>query len=277
MKVTFLGQLHYFNCCIPERLEGCEIEKINYDPERRRDWLQHDTDAWILFRPDFLYTVEELRAMRGKKIWISTEPVERKNVMQLYKRMMSGFKNFTLITHYDRTHLSLLKKSGIDAVEFPLPVNLVQYHSWRTLPEYDFFFSGRSTPHREDLMTRLKRKYRFFHAAHGLIDDRYVRAVNESSVALNLNIEGWPQLQHRLQNMLACGAFVMSERQTHDGLLKPGVHYVEFKGKADLEEKAEYYLNHADERCRIAQCGMEFAKQNFNAETEWQKIIQMVM
>jgi spore maturation protein CgeB len=59
---------------------------------------------------------------------------------------------------------------------------------------------------------------------------------------------------------MACGAFVLSDRQRDVlGLFREGEHLACFSDAGELAEKIRYYLDNPDERIRIARQGMEAA------------------
>jgi len=55
--------------------------------------------------------------------------------------------------------------------------------------------------------------------------------------------------------MLACGAFVISEKITPNAYLRPGIDYVEVASPNELHEAVKYYLNNDAARMRIANSG----------------------
>ena len=56
-----------------------------------------------------------------------------------------------------------------------------------------------------------------------------------------------------MQMMLACGAFVMSEKITPNSHLRPGVEYIEVSNEQDLYDKVRFYLNDDKAREKIAE------------------------
>ena len=66
------------------------------------------------------------------------------------------------------------------------------------------------------------------------------------------------QASPRVFEAMACGAFVLSDRQRDVlGLFREGEHLACFDDAAELAEKVRYYLDNPDERERIARQGME--------------------
>jgi spore maturation protein CgeB len=66
------------------------------------------------------------------------------------------------------------------------------------------------------------------------------------------------QSSPRVFEAMACGAFVLSDRQRDVfGLFREGEHLACFGDTAELADKVRYYLDNPDERERIARQGME--------------------
>lgn len=94
--------------------------------------------------------------------------------------------------------------------------------------------------------------------------EEWVRVYSASKIVLALHYvdpEGrYPvhQASPRVFEAMACGAFVLTDRQQDVfALFRDGEHLVGFAGGSDLDQKIVYYLNHADERRRIAAAGRE--------------------
>jgi spore maturation protein CgeB len=92
--------------------------------------------------------------------------------------------------------------------------------------------------------------------------EKWVRIYSASKIVLALHYvdpEGrYPvhQASPRVFEAMACGAFVLSDRQRDVfALFRDGEHLVSFSGSADLDRKIAYYLEHEDERLRIAAAG----------------------
>jgi spore maturation protein CgeB len=172
--------------------------------------------------------------------------------------------------------------------DFQLPVNLNVYKPLQAEKEWDIGFIGRSTdkrernfdmftPRREAYLGVLKRDFEFLHVSHGLTGKNLVEFLNKIKVHLNLHIDTYRQLQHRMQNILACNQFVISDPLTHNEDLQEYKHFVPFFNASDLFEKTQYYLDNESERLAIAEQGFEFVKKRFDAEICWKNLLCEVM
>lgn len=84
---------------------------------------------------------------------------------------------------------------------------------------------------------------------------------SSSKINLNFTIQDcvdWDTITLRTFEVLACRGFLITDKTpSAQKLLKDCVVFTD--GGKDLEEKIEYYLNHPDERQKIAQNGYEYA------------------
>lgn len=85
------------------------------------------------------------------------------------------------------------------------------------------------------------------------------------------------QASPRIFEALACGAFVISDNQRDVfSLFKEGVHLERFVDSKDLIEKIKYYLDHPEERKRIAEQGNNEVTQKHTYVYRIEKLIQLV-
>ncbi len=97
----------------------------------------------------------------------------------------------------------------------------------------------------------------------------YFYAISGARIGLSINAANDIRLYHssRLTHYLACGTFVLVKRVPDSDLLfKDGVHLRYFDTVEEFFDLANYYLNHEDERIKIANAGMQRAHTEFNCE-----------
>ena len=90
--------------------------------------------------------------------------------------------------------------------------------------------------------------------------DQWVKIYNASKIIIVIHYQDSQipchQASPKLFEAMACGCFVLTDRQKDvENLFKDKEHVVFFDNAADLKQKVQYYLNHAEERERIAQNG----------------------
>ena len=114
---------------------------------------------------------------------------------------------------------------------------------------------------------------------HGTADyiDVMPFVFNQSRINLNITLRsidtGIPQ---RCMDIMGCGGFLLSNYQedffldavTEDGsaAFVPGVDYDFYSSREELLDKADYYLNHEDERVCIARNGYEKVKKFYSID-----------
>ena len=77
-----------------------------------------------------------------------------------------------------------------------------------------------------------------------------------------------------MQMLLACGAFVMSEKITPNKYLRPGVDYIEVAKPAEMFNQAVYYLEHEEERNMIAQNGRNRVRELLDSKKTFSELLR---
>jgi hypothetical protein len=92
-------------------------------------------------------------------------------------------------------------------------------------------------------------------------------AISGAKIGLSINGDNNVRLYHsdRLTNYLSCGTFVLAKRVPDSDLLfKDKVHLRYFDSADEFFELAKWYLEHEDERKKIADAGMKWTHEQFN-------------
>lgn len=227
--------------------------------------IDYQADYNFFFRGEFV-PAGVLEQLTGVRIALSSEP---------FPRVSDGRYEFTLdsvgrymtfrslrrmpydyVFHYDAASLPVLKRDKLFlSGEFAFPVATSIYRP-RELPKnWDLFFIGRSTPHRESHFGLLKHHYNFLHICHGVWGEPLVDYICAAKICLNVHAENEVSWEPRMQMMLACGAFVISEKITPNQYLRPGTDYVEVGSPNELHSAVKYYLENDRLRNEIAKQG----------------------
>ncbi len=131
-------------------------------------------------------------------------------------------------------------------------------------------FSGES--HREAIVKRLLDRndtniYGCFGKPQiGGID--YLYAISGAKIGINVNAINSVRLYHsdRITHYLSCGTMVLAKRVPDSDLLfKDGVHLRYFDTVNELFDLIDYYLEHEQERKKIAEAGMQHTHTEFNS------------
>ena len=95
----------------------------------------------------------------------------------------------------------------------------------------------------------------------------YLYAISGAKIGLSINAINSIRFCHsdRLTTYLSCGTFVLAKRVPDSDLLfKDGLHLRYFDTAEEFFDLADWYLNHEDERIKIANAGMEHVHAEFN-------------
>lgn len=106
--------------------------------------------------------------------------------------------------------------------------------------------------------------------------ERYADILRRSKISLNFSqsVPGTHQLKGRVFEVLFSGTLLMeSENAETPQYFTPMVDYVVFDSKQDLVDKVRYYLEHEDERQRIAYNGYIRATTEYNHNVFWNKVM----
>lgn len=97
----------------------------------------------------------------------------------------------------------------------------------------------------------------------------YLYAISGARIGLSINAANDIRLYHssRLTHYLACGTLVLAKRVPDSDLLfKDGIYLRYFDTVEEFFDLADWYLNHEDERIKIANAGMQYVHTEFNCE-----------
>ena len=104
-------------------------------------------------------------------------------------------------------------------------------------------------------------------------------AISGAKIALSINIVNNVRLYHsdRLINCLACGTFTLAKRVPDTDLLfEDRKHLRYFDTEDEFFDLVDYYLQHEQEREKIAKAGMQRAHAEFNCEKMAQYMLDLI-
>jgi len=138
--------------------------------------------------------------------------------------------------HYDR----VLRMPGSDAHgawrSRPLPIDdrlYAEVGPTRSPPRA--LCVGRSTAHREWLLTPVKHAHDVVHYAHGLVGAAFVRVLAAADVGIALHAEPSPGFPAQALLHLAAGHLLLTERLSPLCGLEPGIDFLQIDSREDLE------------------------------------------
>ena len=287
-KIAFISQPEYFRFIYEQSLDDFadvfEFKlRMGLRPEDFAALVACQADYNFFFRGEFVPD-GVLEQLSGCNVALSSEP---------FPRLIDGRYEYTLdsinryldfrsirtkpydhVFHYDAASLPLLRKDGLAlSGAFAFPVDTMVYNNQTRPQPWDLFFIGRSTLHREAHFGYLKHHHQFLHICHGIFGAPLVDYLCAAKICLNVHAEDEVSWEPRMQMMLACGVFVISEKITPNPYLRPGIDYVEIASPQELHQAVAHYLEHDDERRAIARNGYERVRQVLNSTTCFQQML----
>ena len=290
-KVCFVGQHFYFGKQVERDLdEFYDVRWMELTRGVTSNWqelLEVEAEIFVFFMPH--QVPPEVRdALTGEIVAVHAEPLPKfvrgqymssQDLQGRLGALCPGLGAFRHFYHHDKTSFAVLERDGGRAKEFISAIATGTYYP-RELPKrWDLIFIGRESSYRLFIMLPAKHIFggRLLHIAHGIAGEELNWVLNSSVIGINAHIENIPALENRLQTYMACGLLVLSEPLSHNDFFKPGVHFVEFRGREELIEKAAYYLKHVEERQVIAQAGYDLVVSELAAKVKWPKLIDEVL
>ncbi len=112
--------------------------------------------------------------------------------------------------------------------------------------------------------------------------DQWVKIFNACKINIVIHYQDGKvpchQASPKLFEAMACGCFVLTDQQKDvQALFKDKEHLVFFDGPEDLRSKIKYYLDHAEERERIAQAGFAQVRAKHQYQDRIKKILDIMM
>ena len=176
-----------------------------------------------------------------------------------WQRHYARLFDLTLVAQKD--YVALLGADGVPARWLPSAVDATAFGD-RGLPRiYDVAFVGivdAARPKRAAVVELLQERFGLMvfgaSPAVRLSAAATARIFGSSKIVFNESVLG--DVNFRTFEAMACGAMLLTERVGNglEDLFTPGVHLALYT-PADLVEQLAYYLEHADERARIAAAG----------------------
>lgn len=279
-KLAFVTQPPYFRFMYEDDLNDIfDVREFHYkynmNDSHFNELIKFQADYNIFTRGEF-FPEQTLKRLNGIKIALSSEPFPRyidakweytlDSIMRylLFRRIRN--KSFNYLFHYDISSSPLFEWDGLGiSGQFIFPVALKTYKYDAIKKQYDIFFIGRSTKYREKYLRHLGRYYNFLHIGHGIWGADLTNYINKSRICLNIHAAREISWEPRIQILLACGAFVLSEQLAPNPYIRPGKEYIQFSGIRDLCNKLEYYLRNEEEMKTIGNNGRQRVLKYFDS------------
>jgi hypothetical protein len=252
LRLAFVGQSTFFEACVLEpgvdpRLEprfyefrgGGDVDALLASLERS------DPDVIVVFRPEIL-PAGAFAGIRAAALGFLTEPLPRTGngggashedlERRLWELGNVDGSNFDRIVAFDPLIAETADRVLPVWRAVPLPVSDRYYRPVKAPdPTSPPLFVGRSTDHREWLLTPSKHRFDVLHLAFGVDAARLERLMDEHWLAINAHNDRYPSFENRVCLHLAAGHLVLSEPLSPQHGLEPDIDFLEFRGREHLE------------------------------------------
>jgi hypothetical protein len=291
MKIALVSQPEYFKLHYENELDSLG-EVRHFDmvwsgrPDDFKALADFQADYNFIFRAEIVPD-ETINALRGVKIGLSSEPFP-KLINDQFEYTMDSLERFRFFTkinwkaldyllHYDQISRSFLERQGFRLSGYrQFPIARSVYRPSTAPKEYDIFFNGKSTEHREKLLGRVKRDFKFFHVAYGLFGQELISFINRSRICLNVHAENETSWEPRMQQLLACGALVVSEPITENPYVQPGKEFVEFHSEGELYDICAQIVRNPDGYTSHPQAGLKAMQLHFDPLDYFKRMISEI-
>ena len=270
--VAFVAQPEYFEFHYREILESQYTVRyfphsFSEDPGFFKPVVEFDADITIFFRGE-LVPIEVLEALSGLKVNLSSEPfpkiIDRNPVytedslarFEFFLRIFD--RPYDYIFHYDEVSRTFFERQGIQLSGFfPFPIATEVITPSNKPKKWDIFFSGRSTPHRDQFFGPLKRDFNFLHINHGVVGSDLLDFIHQCKISLNIHAENEVSWEPRTQFLMAAGSLLVSEPLSPTCPLRPGIDFIEVSEPWKMYETCKHILENYDDYKHIAESGRQ--------------------
>lgn len=225
-----------------------EVEKIVQKYSIDAIW---DIDGWMMSR-DFMFRRFPENVSVPKIYWAV-------DTHQFLEDQKEKSKYFDLVFSAQKNAVSAL---GAMARWLPAGASIheVDHHVERDI---DIGFVGNVFPglhdRRDRILARVQQEFPDFACYSNVFLDDKAKLVSQMKVVINVSLNN--DINFRVFESLACGALLITDRIYDNGmedLFQEGKHLVLFDSEDDLIHKIHYYLEHDEERRKIASEGQKY-------------------
>lgn len=298
MKVAFVGQMEYDRVHFESDLDDLyEVKPFqmrwNAPPEYYQDLIMYRPDLTFVFRGELL-PIPVVEQLTGIKIGMSTETMPKiidgnliytHESLSRFKFFLDIFNRpFDAIFHHDESSKSFFESQGLQLSGFkPLPIATDTWQSVNTVPHRGILFIGRSTPHREQFLAPLKRDFDLLHVAHGFPGPKgaterdFLPLISNFHVALNIHTENEIAWEPRVQQLLSCGALVVSEPISPNPYLVAERDFLSVNSPEAMYRVCDEVLQNPAGFSHVNRNGLEQVQKHMNAKLTFSRLFSEIM
>ncbi|MDO8184073.1 hypothetical protein Q5424_02745 [Conexibacter sp. JD483] len=264
LRLAFVGQGTYFEACAQMRDgAGLQTRFVEFREGAELGRLLGELHTWrphvvLVFRPEIV-PAGAFAGLDAATLGFLTEPLPRARgsahddlEIRLKALRKVDRSNFDRIVAFDPHIVAAASEVLPVWRSLPLPVDdrfFADVEPIRDRPKV--MFVGRSTGHREQLLTPSKHGFDVLHLAFGVDAERLDALMREHHVGINLHNEPYPSFENRVSLHLAAGHLVLSEPLDPLHGLEPGIDFVEVGTAGELHGRIELLQRSPDAYHRV--------------------------
>jgi hypothetical protein len=241
LRVAFVGQASFFRACaLGDEVPGVRTTFVDFrkglDPERMLAAVEgFRPHVVIVFRPEIV-PAGLFAGLRASTLGFLTEPLPRTMAGDIHEDLARRLwelehvdrANFDRVVSFD-PHIAAAASASVPVWRsLPIPVADRYYAPVKPIDgRARPLFVGRSTPHREWMLTKAKHAHDVVHFAFGVDSDDLAVLMDSHQVAINVHNQRYQSFENRVCLHLAAGHLVFTEPLSPTHGLEKGLDYVE--------------------------------------------------
>ena len=210
--------------------------------------------------------------------WASDTHINNGQAGDSYTYRMQTAKKADYVFVAQKAAVAKMKADGVaNPIWLPHAVEPLAYPKIDLLTKkYDVCFVGHvNSENRVDALDRLFKEFPNFYYGQRLFEDA-ARKYAESKIAFNISMTD--DINMRTFEIMATGSFCMTNWiPTIEELFEDGKHLVLYRSLDEMVDKAKYYLDHDEEREKIALAGYEETMKNHTIQKRVDVILNEYM
>lgn len=240
-----------------------------YDLNIHVDWGEDGLTGILPYKP--------ITTPKPFAYWASDTHINNGKEGDSYPYRLSVAKDADFVFCAQKDGVDKMRADGVNAIWLPHAVEPQAYPKGELLTKrFDVCFVGHvNNARREDALNRVFSEFPNFYYGQQLFDDA-ARKYSESKIVFNIAMTN--DVNMRCFEALATGSFLLTDHVPSIGdLFEDGKHLVLYRSLDEAIDKAKYYLDHEDEREKIAQAGYEHVIKNHTIQDRVSLILAEAM
>lgn len=240
-----------------------------YDLNIHVDWGEDGLVGILPYTPN--------QTPRPTAYWCSDTHINNGEPGDSYPYRLATAKKSDFVFVAQKRAQEEFKRDGVEAIWLPHAVEPLAYPKGELLTKkYDVCFVGHvNSKNRDDALNRLFAAFPNFYYGQALFEEA-ARKFSESKIVFNIAMTD--DINMRCFEVMATGSFLLTNWiPTIEELFEDGKHCVFYRSEEEMIAKAQYYLEHDQEREAIAQAGYEEVMKNHKIQNRVDVILSEYM